>query len=63
MIVGVVVKEYYIMLQGRKVSDFHRGKYLLLERNEGSKITRGEIDCSPMQHTILFSRFQLKSPN
>ena len=36
------------MLQCREVRDFHA-------------ITRGEIDFPPVQHTILFSRFQLKS--
>ena len=38
------MKKIYIMLHGRKVSDFRLG----------------EMDFPPVQHTILFSRFPLK---
>ena len=42
------------MQQGRKVSDLHRGPI---------GIIRGEIDCPPVEHSILFFRFHLKRPH
>ena len=47
------------MQHERKLSDFRRGLYLLHELSESIKITPGEIEYPPVQHTILFSRFQL----